>query len=269
LAADVAAYQHKEVVEVAEDADRQAAALLKAQSVDITTVESTAGPFLGPYRAAVDLVASADNAAMAEAYVVGMVVPQEQHVEEVSVSDDIEAVFGDSDDGEVVAPATTDEQVVLIASFKTAHREESTRQFLAADREALAAMLAVRANVAREAARVAAEEEAAHVAARAAEAALDLAALEEAAAVEEVARDASRAVARAEEQAEEAAPEAAAQEEMARDRRRWDEDMAAARRLRVVHELATHRRHSRNLARRQAGSEGSNTVDLGWGDDLL
>jgi hypothetical protein len=47
------------------------------QSVDIATVESTAGPFLGSYRVAVDLIASANNAAMAEAYVVGMVVPQE------------------------------------------------------------------------------------------------------------------------------------------------------------------------------------------------
>jgi hypothetical protein len=51
--------------------------------------------------------------------------------------------------------------------------------------------------------------------------------------------------------------------------------MAAARRLHEVHELATHRRHRRNLARRQsqrarqASDEGSNTVDLGWGDDLL
>jgi hypothetical protein len=49
--------------------------MLQAQSVDIATVESTAGPFLGPYRAAVVLAASADDAAMAEAYVVGMVVP--------------------------------------------------------------------------------------------------------------------------------------------------------------------------------------------------
>jgi hypothetical protein len=57
-----------------------------------------------------------------------------------------------------------------MASFETAHREESTHQF----------MLVVRANAAREAARVAAEEEAA----------LDLAAREEAAAAEEVAREA-------------------------------------------------------------------------------
>jgi hypothetical protein len=268
------------VVEVAEEAARQAAALLQAQSVDIATVESTTGPFLGPYRAAVDLVASTDDAAMAEAYVVGMVVPQEQHVEEVGASDDIEALFGDSDDDEVVAPATTDEQVALMASFETAHREESTRQFMAAEREVLAAMLAVRANVAREAVRVAVEKEAARVAAHAAEAArvaadaaLDLAAREEAAAAEEVVREAAHAVARVEEQAEEAA--AAAQEEMARDRRRWDEDMTAARRLREVHEFATQRRHRQNLARRlaqrarQAGDEGSNTVDLGWGDDLL
>jgi hypothetical protein len=226
-----------------------------------------AGPFLGPYRAAVDLVASADDAAMAEAYLVGMVVPQEQHVEEVGTSDDIEALFSDSDDSEVAAPATTDEQVALMASFETAHREESTCQVMAAEREALSAMLVVCANAAREAARMAAEEEAACVAARVAEAVLGLAAREEAAAAEEVAREAARAVARAEEQAEAAAAEAAAQEEMAQDRRCWGEDMAVARRLREVHELTTQRRHRWNLARRQAqrtrqaGDEGSNTVD--------
>jgi hypothetical protein len=75
LAAAVAAYQQKEVLEVAEDAARQAAALLQSRSIDIATVESTAEAFLGPYRAVVDLVASADDVAMAEAYVVGMVVP--------------------------------------------------------------------------------------------------------------------------------------------------------------------------------------------------
>jgi hypothetical protein len=59
------------------------------------------------------------------------------------------------------------------------------------------------------------------------------------------------------------------------DRHRWEEDMAAARRAHEVHELATQRHHRRNLAHRQAlrahqaGSEGSNTVDLGWGDNLL
>jgi hypothetical protein len=52
---------------------------------------------------------------MAKAYVVGMVVPQEQRVEEVGASDNIKG------------PATTDEQVALMASFETAHREESTR----------------------------------------------------------------------------------------------------------------------------------------------
>jgi hypothetical protein len=42
-----------------------------------------------------------------------------------------------------------------------------------------------------------------------------------------------------------------------------------------VHELATQRRHRRNLARRQAirawqaDGEGSNAVDPGWGDNLL
>jgi hypothetical protein len=41
----------------------------------LATVESMAGPFLGPYRAAVDLIASAADATKAKAYVVGMVVP--------------------------------------------------------------------------------------------------------------------------------------------------------------------------------------------------
>jgi DNA-directed RNA polymerase subunit K/omega len=84
------------------------------------------------------------------------------------------------------------------------------------------------------------------VAARATEATLELAAREE------VAHEVARAVARAEELAEEATTIVAAHEEMARDRRRWDEDMAAARCLREVHELTTQRRHRRNLARRQA-----------------
>jgi hypothetical protein len=95
-----------------------------------------------------------------------------------------------------------------------------------------------------------------------------------ASAVRKVARvaEAARAAARAEELAEEAA---AAQEEMARDRRRWDDDIAAARRAREVHELATQRRHRQNLPRRQgirarqADDEGSNAVDLGWDDNLL
>jgi hypothetical protein len=108
LAAAMAAHQEKEVMEVAEDAARQAVALLQSQSIDIATVESTAGPFLGPYHAAVDLVASADDAAMVEAYVVGMVVPQEHPDEEDGVDDDIEALFDDSsndDDGRASAAA--------------------------------------------------------------------------------------------------------------------------------------------------------------------
>jgi hypothetical protein len=43
-----------------------------------------------------------------------------------------------------------------MASFERAHHEESTRMFMAAEREALAAMLVVCANAVREAARVAA-----------------------------------------------------------------------------------------------------------------
>jgi hypothetical protein len=70
----VATHPKKEVMEVADDAARQAVALLQSQSFDVATFESMVGPFLGPYHATVDLVASADDAAMAEAYVVGMVV---------------------------------------------------------------------------------------------------------------------------------------------------------------------------------------------------
>jgi hypothetical protein len=78
-------------------------------------------------------------------------------------------------------PATMDEQVVLMASFETAHREEGTRQFMAAEQDALAAMLVVRANAVREVARVAAQAEAARVTARMADAAAELAVREEAA----------------------------------------------------------------------------------------
>jgi hypothetical protein len=231
LAADVVVHREKEVMEVAEDAASQAVALLQSQFVDI----STAGPFLGSYRVAVDLMASADDAAMAEAYVVGMVVPQEQPDEEDDVDDDIEALFGDTSDGNVIVPAITDEQVALLASFKTAHQEEGTRQFMAAEREAFAAMLVVHANAAREAMRVAAKEEAARVA------------------------EAARAAAREEELAKEAAADATTQEEMAKDRRRWDDDVAVARCTRKIHELATQRSHRRNLAE----GEGSNAVDAG------
>jgi hypothetical protein len=71
---------------------------------------------------------------MAKAYVdvVGMVVPQEQpEEEEEGASNDIEALFGDSSDGDAAVPATTDEQVALLASFETVHREQVTRQFMA------------------------------------------------------------------------------------------------------------------------------------------
>jgi hypothetical protein len=154
-------------------------------------------------------------------------------------------------------PVTTDEQVEQLASFETAHREQVTRQFMAAEREALAAMLAVHANAAREAARVAAQEEAGHEAVRAAEEAAVMAVQEEA----------TRAVVRAEETAEEATADAAAWAEMARYRRRWDEDIAVASHAREIHELASERLHRRNLARvrraRQTNGKGSNTVDAG------
>jgi hypothetical protein len=134
---------------------------------------------------------------------------------------------------------------------------------MAAGREALATMLVVRANAARKAARVAAQEEAAHAAAHAAEKRTTVAAQEEAA----------RAAAWAKELVEEAAADAAAREEMVRDHRRWDKDMAADRRVREIHELASECHHHRNLARarhaHQTDDEGSNVVDAGWGDALV
>jgi hypothetical protein len=212
--------------------------LLQSQSIDIATVESTAGPFLGPYHAAVYLVASADGAAMAEAYVVGMVVPQEQPDEEDGMDDDIEALFGDSSDGDVVVPVMTDELVALLAFFETPHREEGTRQFMAAERRLLRpcswcaptrrgrwrawlprrrrhtwwpawqrrrrSWLPRRRRLVRRRGR----------------------------------RSSPRR-----------ATDAAAHEEMARDHRRWDDGMAAGRRACEMHELATQHRHCRNLAR--------------------
>jgi hypothetical protein len=88
---------------------RKAVAQLQSHFVDITTVKSIVDPFLGPYRATDDLVALADDAAMAKAYVVGMVVLQEQPDEEDGVSDDIEGLFGDSSYGDEVVPMMTDE----------------------------------------------------------------------------------------------------------------------------------------------------------------
>jgi hypothetical protein len=73
------------------------------------------------------------------------------------VSDDSETLYGGTDD-DVIVPATINKQVALLASFITAHREEVTRKFMAAKREALVAMLAVRANMAKEAARATVEE---------------------------------------------------------------------------------------------------------------
>jgi hypothetical protein len=121
-------------------------------------------------------------------------------------------------------------------------------------------MLVVHANAAREAALVAAQEEVAMEAAHAAMEAVHAA--EEAstvAAQEEEARVAVRA--------EEGAVDAAARTEMARDNRRWGEDMATARRAREIHELASERHHRRNLAHarraRQTDGKGSNAVDAG------
>jgi hypothetical protein len=105
---------------------------------------------------------------------------------------------------------------------------------------------------------VAAQEEATRVAEKAA-----------ATAAQEAVAVAAREVARVEELAEEAATDAAAREEMARDHRRWDEDLAAARHAREIHELTSERHHRIRLARHQAqrarhtDCEGSNAIDAG------
>jgi hypothetical protein len=64
---------------------------------------------------------------MAEAYVLGMIVPHDQPEEQDDVSDDIEALFGGSSDGDATIPTMTDEQVALLASFETTHRKQVTR----------------------------------------------------------------------------------------------------------------------------------------------
>jgi hypothetical protein len=129
-------------------------------------------------------------------------------------------------------PAITDEQAALFALFEIAHHKEAMRQFVAAEREALAAMLVVQANAAREATRVVFMEVACVT-------------------VEEAATVVAQEAAQAEELAEEAATKAAARKEMAKDRACWDEDIAAARRGHEIHELAIERcHHQRGLARR-------------------
>jgi hypothetical protein len=183
-----------------------------------------------------------------------MVVPHEPSEEEDNgVSNDIEALFGDSSDGEVAVPAMMNEQVALLALFRTAHREQVMCQFMVVKRKALAAMIVVCDNAAREAACMEAEEDAARVAKKAV---------------------APKEATWAEEIAEKEAAEAAARE-MARDHRRWDEDMMAVQRAREIHELASERCHRLRLARRQAhrarqnDGKGSNDVNVGWGDALM
>jgi hypothetical protein len=152
---------------VAEAAASGVAALVEAEreaaAHDIATVGSTAGPFLRPYLTAADLIAEADDAAMAEVEVVAAAQPQEAE------DDDLDGLLDD----EEAAPATSDEQAVQLASFETARREEDTRLFMAAEREALSAMLMVRATAVKRAAAEMAAEEAALGAALAEEIARD------------------------------------------------------------------------------------------------
>jgi hypothetical protein len=62
-----------------------------------------------------DLIASADDMAMAKAYVVGMAMPQDAEWEEGN-NDDIETLFGDDDN--VDLPVTFDKQAALFASTR-------------------------------------------------------------------------------------------------------------------------------------------------------
>jgi hypothetical protein len=141
--------------------------------------------------------------------------------------------------------------VALLASFETAYREQVTCQFMTTERESLAAMLVVRANTAREAAHVAAQEEAARMA--------------------EGAAAAAQEAARAEEIAEEATSEAAAREEMARTgrarRRTWQRRGVPARSTssRTSAATASVWLAGRPTTRTRPTGEGSNAVDTGWG----
>jgi hypothetical protein len=167
------------LVEAEREPEREAAAR------DIATVGSTAGPFLRPYLDAADLIAETDNAAMAEVEVVAA--PQPQEAED----DDLDGLFDD----EKVAPATSDEQAVLLASFETARREEDTRLFMAAEQEALSAMLMVHATATKCAAEEMAAKEAALGAALAEEIARDRARWEANRAAARNRRDAANAAA--------------------------------------------------------------------------
>jgi hypothetical protein len=143
-----------------------------------------------------NLIAEANDAAMVEVEVVAAAQPQEAE------DDDLDGLFDD----EEVAPATSDEQVVLLASFETARHKEDTRLFIAAEREALSAMLMVRAAASKHAA-----EEL------------------EAAALQRTNRLLVRERAVAEMAAEEAELGAALAEESARDRVCWEADWEANR----------------------------------------
>jgi hypothetical protein len=107
----------------------------------------------------------------------------------------------------------TDKQVDLLVLFKTAHRKKVMRQFMEAEREAVVVMLAVRVITVREATCTVAEEE--------------------------VVWEAAIAIV-----------EAAAREEVAQDRVRWDEDIAAVSHTCEFQELATEHCHRGRQAHR-------------------
>jgi hypothetical protein len=138
------------VLEVVEDAARHAVALLQSQSTDMATVGSTTGPSsshtapptMRPWRRPTWLVWSCRRRRR-------MVPAMTSRPCSVTMTMTATTIT-----------STTDEKVALMASFETAHREEVTRKFMAAEREALAAMLAVCACAAKEATRVVDEEEA-------------------------------------------------------------------------------------------------------------
>jgi hypothetical protein len=73
-----------------EEAACQAVAMLQDESIDVAIVVLMAGTFLSPYRAAANRVVLDDDAAMAKAYLVGMVMPHDVKEEDSDI-EDIEA----------------------------------------------------------------------------------------------------------------------------------------------------------------------------------
>jgi hypothetical protein len=109
--------------------------MLQSESIDMETVSSTMWSFLDPYCIAADFIASADDAAMVEAYVVNMVVLQDAKKEDNDNND--------IDPSLAMTMTWTCRQCptsrVLHASFQTVHHDKETCQFMVAEQEAMLA----------------------------------------------------------------------------------------------------------------------------------